>query len=513
MQPTILAALAKVLGSTIYRCNYQGDILATTAGAAEREALAAVVTHCVRQAAAVTDSVMIHDDLNMVTWRFEQWILVSCNSQIISSQQRFRQIMEEALPFIAQVAGGTAVLFNQDGIREQVIQPDGQTTPGALGAFNQLCQQVMKELRPSIGPSVLSPGATAVRIPLTTDYGLAFNNTYAAGQRQRLLDNVRRHGAAHYQLEDIIGDCPAMSEVKALAREVAASLSTVLISGETGTGKELFAQAIHNLSPRCKQPFIAINCGALPAELVESTFFGYADGAFTGAKKGGQAGVFEQADGGTLFLDEISEMPYPLQVKLLRALQEREVSRVGDGKTIAVDVRIIASTNKSLPSLVEQQRFRADLFFRLNVFEVVIPPLRERNTDLVALTDYFIKKFSRLLGKTIEEITPKAMQALSAYAWPGNVRELQNCLEYAIHMIGVQQHSLTSEHLPQRLRRLELGVGSEGSHYAQYMQRIERELITNVLAACDNNKSEAARRLGLNRTTLWRILKRQGLLP
>ncbi|MGL5513582.1 MAG: sigma-54 interaction domain-containing protein, partial [Sporomusa sp.] len=369
-------------------------------------------------------------------------------------------------------------------------------------------QCVMKELRPSIGPSSLSPGSTAVRIPLTTEYGVAFNNTYATKQRQRLLDNVRQNRYAHYHIEDIIGESPLISKAKKLAREVAKSLSTVLITGETGTGKELFAQAIHNLSSRYNQPFVAINCGALPSELVESILFGYAEGAFTGARKSGQIGAFEQANGGTLFLDEISTMPLNLQVKLLRVLQEREVNRIGDSKAIKVDVRIIASSNELLPDLIKAGKFRADLYFRLNVFEIVIPPLRERRSDLIALTDFMLKKLSSMLGKKIEEITPAAMQELLRYSWPGNVRELQNCLEYAVNIVDINSPSITTECLPPQIRRSTSANKQELSLYEEHMCQAEKNLIVNALAICSSNKAEAARRLGINRTKLWRIIKK-----
>jgi transcriptional regulator with PAS, ATPase and Fis domain len=297
-----------------------------------------------------------------------------------------------------------------------------------------------------------------------------------------------------------------------MAGEVAKSPSTVLLTGETGTGKELFAQAVHNLSNRFNQPFIAINCGALPADLVESTLFGYAEGAFTGARKTGQAGAFEQANGGTLFLDEVSEMPFDLQVKLLRVLQEREVIRVGEAKPLPVDVRIIASTNKPLPELITAGRFRMDLYFRLNVFEIVIPPLRERRDDLIALTDFFLKKFSSMFGKSVQEITPEAMNALASYSWPGNIRELQNCLEYAFTVIDKSSRSITPECLPPAIGSYRPAKAQELSLYDEHMNQTERELVAKALALCGNNKAETARRLGINRTTLWRILKKHRLV-
>jgi DNA-binding NtrC family response regulator len=509
-----LASLAEFCGGTAYLCDRQGQIIdGCPATAASQAVPAHLISRCVADTVASQETVKTITDsgISLVTIVLGAWVLVLDNRQRVEDKLKYQQIVEESLPFIAQVAGGTAVLFDHHGIRFRAVEPDGKQNPGAEGVFTHLSQRVMQELRPSLGPSTLRPGATAVRIPLTPDYGLAFNNTYAANQRQRLLDNARQYRYAHYHIEDIVGESPLISKAKKMASEVAKSPSTVLLTGETGTGKELFAQAIHNLSSRYNQPFVAINCGALPADLVESTLFGYAEGAFTGARKSGQAGAFEQANDGTLFLDEVSEMPFDLQVKLLRVLQEREVTRVGHSKPLKVDVRIIASTNKLLHELIKAGRFRADLFFRLNVFEIIIPPLRERRDDLIALTDFFLKKFSNMIGKSVQEITPAAMQALSLYSWPGNVRELQNCLEYAFNIVDVNSRSITPECLPARIRSYSSATEQELSLYAEQMNRTERELVVRALALCNGNKAEAARRLGINRTTLWRILKKYKL--
>jgi DNA-binding NtrC family response regulator len=456
-------------------------------------------------------AVTAEDGVTTVVLRLGENLLLLDNRRQLENKLAFRRIIEESLPYIAQVAGGDAVLFDARGIRVKAVHPDGSPNPGALGILTHLCRQVMSEQRPSMGPSVMTPGATAVRVPLTAEYGLAFNNQHASKQRQRLLDNVSHYRYARYQFEDIVGQSPAIVKAKNLARDAAASQSTVLIAGETGTGKELFAQAIHNLSSRAARPFVAINCGAIPADLVESTLFGYADGAFTGARKAGQVGAFAQADGGTLFLDEISEMPYHLQVKLLRVLQEREVTRVGDAKATPVDVRVIASTNKSLLDLIRAGTFRPDLYFRLNVIAILIPPLRERLEDVLALTDHFMKKYSAMMGKRVQEITPEAMRALCAYTWPGNVRELQNSLEYAFNIVAAGSRSIAPEHLPPAVTA---GAGQDGaglSLYDEHMNRAERELIQQALELCGHNKAEAARRLGINRTTLWRIVNRHGL--
>lgn len=510
----VLAALADFCGGTAFWCSRQGDILDAFPHLDAKTAPVAFISQCVAAAVAGRQPVYLRnwEGISLVAILLAESVLVLDNRRQTENKQQYRQIIEEALPFIAQVAGGTAVLFDRTGIRFRAVQPDGKQNMEAEGELTVLSRRVMEELRPSIGPSTLSQSSTAVRIPLTPDYGLAFNNTYAASQRQRLLDNARQNRYAHYHLDDIVGESEPLRQAKKMAVEVAQTPSTILLTGETGTGKELFAQSIHNLSCRSDRPFVAINCGALPAKLVESTLFGYAEGAFTGARKKGQAGAFEQADGGTLLLDEVSEMPLNLQVKLLRVLQEREIVRVGDTNPLPVDVRVIASTNRSLADMTKEGSFRVDLFFRLNVFEIVIPPLRQRREDLVALTDFFLKKFSRMFGKNVLEITPEAMHALMAYSWPGNVRELQNCLEYAFTMIDRRCHSITLECLPAAIGNCR-PPERQLSLYNEMMDRTERELVTKTLALCGNNKAEAARRLGINRTTLWRILKKQRLLP
>lgn len=455
----------------------------------------------------------VHEVGNTVTAVFpweSYWLVLNNHDRVLENAQYYK-IIEETLPYLAQVAGGDAVMFNRDGIRFKAFHPDGSENRSALGVLNELCRQSIKGRRPSIGPSVMAQGATAVRVPLSDEYGIAINNRYATQQRQRLMDNAQKYRYARYHFEDIIGDSEIMLKAKELAMEAAKTKSTILITGETGTGKELFAQAIHNFSLRASQPFVAINCGALPYDLVESTLFGYAPGTFTGAKKQGQRGAFEQANGGTLFLDEISEMPYDLQVKLLRVIQEREVVRLGDAKVMPVDVRIITSTNRKLPDLVQRGEFRVDLFFRINVMEIKIPPLRNHKQDLLALLDVHCKKFSNIMGKRVHDIAPEVFEVLTMYDWPGNVRELQNCMEYAFNILGVNDHSILIQHLPPYITGRNDNSGNESMLFQQYMDKAEKEIVSKALALCANNRVKTANLLGLNRTTLWRIIKKHGL--
>jgi transcriptional regulator with PAS, ATPase and Fis domain len=249
--------------------------------------------------------------------------------------------------------------------------------------------------------------------------------------RVRRLVNAMAGSQARFTFEDIVGVSPAFEESKRLARLAASGSSTVLLLGETGTGKELFAHAIHNESDRSQQPFVAINCGAIPRELLESELFGYAEGAFTGARKGGRPGKFELASGGTVFLDEIGDMPPDMQVKLLRVLQTGEIYRIGEHKPISVDLRIIAATHVDLASEMENRGFREDLYYRLNVFPVPLPPLRDRPEDVLLLAWQTLKRCCQVLGKTGLRISPDAQKLLVRYNWPGNVRELGNVVERA----------------------------------------------------------------------------------
>lgn len=435
------------------------------------------------------------------------------NAGRIEDEVKYQDILVESLPYIAQVAGGDAVLFDSTGARLSAFYASGESNHSIIGVINPLLVETMRSQRPSMGPTFLRKDCTAVRIPISRKYGISFNNNHTVKRQTRLLEDARRYNYARYNIEDVIGESKAIVEAKALARTAANHKSNVLLTGETGTGKEIFAHAIHNLSSQSASPFVAINCGAIPENLAESILFGYVGGAFTGAKNTGQIGAFEQASSGTLFLDEISEMPLDMQVKLLRAIQEREISRVGDSKSRPVSVRIITSTNKSLPELVEQGRFRADLYYRLNVIGIEIPPLRRRVEDINYLTAYFVNKFMQLMGKKINDIEPTVLVALSNYPWPGNVRELQNCVEYMCTMIEKEEYSISRRHLPPRI----LGSASTSTeclaneNYDEYMGRLEKEFIERITQECNGNKTLMARRIGLNRTTLWRIMNKYNL--
>jgi transcriptional regulator with PAS, ATPase and Fis domain len=331
---------------------------------------------------------------------------------------------------------------------------------------------------------------------------------------KKLMEEVQKFQYARYSFSDIVAEHEVITRVIHQAEQIADGTSTVLIGGETGTGKELFAQSIHNASERRNKPFVAINCGALPVSLIESTLFGYVDGAFTGAKRGGAPGAFEMADRGTIFLDEISEMEFNLQSRLLRVLQEREVTRIGGSKPVRIDVRVLASTNKDLGKLVEGNKFRNDLYFRLNVVQVNVPPLRDRLSDIPCLVEYFIRKYNSLLGKYVLEANKEALAVLQRYTWPGNIRELQNCVEHALNMVKRDERMIVPYHLPLYIRQNgkispeeEKAFDPDGMTLESIMAQTERRVIETVLHKTDGRKKDAARILGISTTTLWRKIQ------
>lgn len=297
------------------------------------------------------------------------------------------------------------------------------------------------------------------------------------------------------------GESPAIQQVRELIALAAPSRSTVLVTGETGTGKEIVAELIHRNSPRAKGPIVRVNCAALPENLIESELFGHEKGAFTGADRP-RAGRFEVASGGTIFLDEVSEMSFTTQARLLRVLQVGEFERVGSSQTRKTDVRVIAATNRELRHLAQHKQFREDLYYRLHVIEIQIPPLRDRRDDIPILADSFLSRLAREAGRPIPPISDRVWRAFEAYSWPGNVRELEHVLEHAFVLsrageIGIEH--LPAEIRPERPRTIQISVGTP-------LETAEREIIRQTLKAVDDDKREAARILGLSRSALYRRL-------
>lgn len=325
-------------------------------------------------------------------------------------------------------------------------------------------------------------------------------------ERKRLLSEVehlRAQVRGKFSFDNIVYVSGAFDRVLELVRKVAATDATVLIEGESGTGKELIARAVHDASPRRTHRFVAINCGALPEGLLESELFGHARGAFTGAVTN-KRGLFEEARDGTLFLDEIGEMAPALQVKLLRTLQQGEIRRVGENRDIKINARIIAATNKNLREEMRKQRFRDDLYYRLNVFPIRIPPLRERTEDILPLAEHFLKTGRRKHGGKVVRFAPKTARMLLNYRWEGNVRELEHAVERAIILSSDEE--IRPEDLPPEVRE-----AAGENHRTRPLCDVEKDHILRTLEACNGNQLDTAKRLGIGRNTLWRKLKEFGI--
>lgn len=328
---------------------------------------------------------------------------------------------------------------------------------------------------------------------------------------------------------EFVGSSPKMREIYTLIQQVAPTRTSVLIQGETGTGKELVARAIHRASPRADALFVSVNCAAIPADILESELFGYSKGAFTGAHKD-RVGKFELAEGGTLFLDEITEMDFNIQAKLLRVLQERTLERLGSNRSISVDIRVIAASNRNPRQAISDQKLREDLYYRLNVFNIELPPLRERKDDITILASHFLKKHAAEFGFAFNGITPEAEDCLLAYPWPGNVRELENMMERAIVLSGGK--AVTPEHLPADIafetqspasddamdtsEALEVNGGAltftplpdDSLNLSEHVEQLEKQLIIQALNETKQNKCKAALLLQISERSLWYKLKK-----
>jgi Nif-specific regulatory protein len=323
-------------------------------------------------------------------------------------------------------------------------------------------------------------------------------------ENSRLKDAIQEK----YRPSNIIGKAHAMQQLFDMIAQVAGSDATVLVRGESGTGKELIAQAIHYNSPRSSQPFVKVNCAALPESVIESELFGHEKGAFTGAIST-RKGRFELADGGTIFLDEIGDLSTPTQVKLLRVLQEREIERVGGAKTIKVNVRVIAATNRNLEEAIAMNEFREDLYYRLNVFPLHIPPLRERKSDILLLADHFVTKYNKKNNKSVKRISTSAINMLMSYHWPGNVRELENVMERGILL--ATNDVIHAHHLPPTLQTAESSGTTLTSSLQDALEAVEKELILDALKSSRGNFSKAARALNITERIMGLRAKKYGI--
>ena len=384
----------------------------------------------------------------------------------------------------------------------------------------EVCERIMKE-KPDVpvvlitGHASLDSAVSAIRAGAYDFVTKPIENkslgvvVARAVQHRRLREQIKQLRAARdASTSVIVGGSPAMRKVADLIERVGDSDASVLIHGETGTGKELVARSVHMRSKRKDGPFVAINCAAVPHSLLESELFGHARGAFTDAKSQ-RTGLFLQASGGTLFLDEIGELPIDVQPKLLRALQERKVRPVGDNKEIPFDARIVAATNRDLENEVREKRFREDLFYRINVVKVDVPPLRARGGDVLHLAHHFLTQFAERSGKPSLSLSERAAERLMAYEWPGNVRELENTIEHAVALARFEQ--VTVEDLPEKLRGYLAGsfvAAANDPTEIVTMEELERRYLLRVFKLVGNNRSRAAEILGIDRRTMYRKLER-----
>jgi Nif-specific regulatory protein len=338
-------------------------------------------------------------------------------------------------------------------------------------------------------------------------------NKLVESERKLLQDEnirLRRELKTRFDVHNMVGTSNAMQEVYRLIEQVADSNATVVIRGESGTGKDLVAHAVHYNSLRADKPFVKVNCTAMPETLLESELFGHEKGAFTGAVER-KLGRFERANGGTIFLDEIGDFPPNLQVKLLRVIQFREFERVGGIETIKANVRVIVATHKNLEQQIKEGGFREDLYYRINVFPIFLPPLRERKDDIMLLADHFLGRYSMENGKRITRISTPAIEALTRYHWPGNIRELENCIERAVLLC--EDDVIRSEHLPPSLQMIRKDDTSVKPSFTEIIANKERELIVDALKKCGGQQRRAAQELGLTERIIGYKIKKYGIAP
>ncbi len=441
----------------------------------------------------------------------------------------------DATQDIISVAGldGKLLLVNQAytrviGLSKEAVIGQPATVDICEGESMHL--KVMQTLEPVVGvPMQVGPQKREVIInaaPVLVKGELKGSVIVAhdVSEIRRLTEELNRMKSlvrkmqSRYTFADIVAVGEAMRQAVDSARRSAASSVTVLLSGESGTGKELFAHAIHHASPRSQGPLIRVNCAAIPETLIESELFGYEAGAFTGALKRGKKGLFEEAGGGTIFLDEIGEIPLHVQAKLLRVLQEKEVMRLGASKTIPVDIRVIAATHRDLKQAVEQGSFREDLYYRIHVLPVEIPPLRARRDEFPYLVRHLLQKLNAEYGRNVAKASNEAMAALLLHDWPGNVRELENVLARSMISMAVSESVLQFEHLPPLAQprvtaKRAFGLTSPGLTLDEAVEQAERAAIAEALQACGNNKSQAAKKLGITVRNLYYKLQRYRFLP
>ena len=437
-------------------------------------------------------------------------LVVDENSRIVLLNKKYADI----LGVDREVAVGKPVTEIIPGTRMPWIVQSGETDIGSVFVLKNgtpiVCNRVPIEDNGKI------IGAVSYATFTHIDQMQTVINKYEhlKGQLTQVQSELRQLRGARYSVDQIIGETQVIKAIKELIKKVAQTRSSVLITGETGTGKELVAHALHQSSPRWSNSFIRLNCAAIPKDLLESELFGYEEGAFTGAKKGGKTGKIQAADKGTLLLDEIHELPLPLQAKLLRVIQEKEIEKVGGLKTIPVDFRLICSTNRSIREMVSAKEFREDLYYRINVMEIQVPPLRERRTDIPILVKHLIDRINADLGVHVEGVESTALELFDRYEWPGNVRELSHALERAANLVYSGLLPLSCfEHIEFRVGKEQKNIVIEKDEFSLHatVQAVEKEKIMRVLAETKGNKTKAAHLLRMDRSVLYDKLKKYGL--
>ena len=458
--------------------------------------------------------------------------LVEAAAYAVSEQLRLRLLLKEQNAMLEFLDEGVLILDSENRVRAMNNRARSmlgiQTRPGQ----NTLAGMSIHELIPS-GEGLtdmlsvrhrINDREITLRLPRGVfQYAASYAPIEDGGaiitlrsvKRMREYATRMMSSGAAYSFENIIGESTAIREVVRLAKRASQSDITTLILGESGTGKELFAQSIHNASSRRGGPFVVVNCGAIPRTLLESELFGYEDGAFTGARKQGKPGKFELADGGTVFLDEIGELPLDAQASLLRLLQESEVVRVGGTTAKHINIRVVAATNRNLEEAVRQKIFRNDLYYRLNVLSITIPPLRDRKTDIRLLSNFFLEKFARALGRPDARFTEEVLEALSLYHWPGNVRELENVIERTINIStsSLIQVSDLPAHILQSREPESTGPYPLPNVRNNVLKAQEMETIMEMLRQTQGNMRLAAQELGIARCVLYRKVKQMGMTP
>ncbi len=483
---------------------------------------------------ALESSLELHDVIRPVLLKMEEVMGLQCGTITILDRKNGSLSASEAVGLPGQLSKDEYLRLHRplidDVIRtgQAVVVPDISADPslkresaeGAVEKMALICVPVkfgeevvgcLSAERPSRAEASLDADRRLLSLVANViAQSVHFHNV----ARERLNTLQRENERLQEQLQtslrppNMIGNSNAMRSVYLHIEQVAGSGTTVLIRGESGVGKELVARALHDQSPRKGKAFMKFNCAALPESIIESELFGHERGAFTGAVSM-RKGRFEIADGGTIFLDEIGDLSPATQVKLLRVLQEKEFERVGSQTPIRCNVRVITATSRNLEEMIEQGKFRADLYYRLNVFPIYVPPLRERKSDILLLADYFVEKFGKNSGKNVRRVSTAAIDLLASYHWPGNVRELENCIERAVLLC--QDNAIEARHLPPTLQKKNASEKSSGGTLESAMAALEYEMIVAELKACDGNMAAAARNLGLTERQIGLRVKRFGI--